>query len=114
MKTNSPGKIIISFILIVCALWIAVPKVYVHALLGHIHSSAVKSDALGTSVQSNDAKDDDCEFDKYDSPVYFTIFKFINNLIPSRPKEQSFLNRTQPVHELYEGRNHLLRAPPMA
>jgi hypothetical protein len=112
MKTKDLRKIIISSFLIVCVIWIAVPKVYVHTLLGHVHATVPQVND-GTTIQTNEVKDD-CEFDKFNSPVYFTIFKFINNLIPSKPKEQSFLIKAPNNHGTYEGQRRLLRAPPIA
>lgn len=112
MKRSSTAKILLSAFLLICAIWIAVPKVYVHALLGHVHTTTVPT-VEGTAIQAEDAKDD-CGFGKYDSPVYFTIFKFINNLIPSRPKEQSFLSPRFSVPASYSGQSSALRAPPVA
>ncbi len=95
--------------MVLCALWVATPKVYIHNLLNHDHSSINTSDE--TSVQT-EAKDD-CDFDKYDSPVYFTLFKFINSFIPSKPKEQSLLIRNPSYQNSYLDQSASLRAPPI-
>lgn len=95
--------------LILCALWVATPKVYIHNLLNHEHSSLPVS--TETSVQAESK--DDCDFEKYDSPVYFTIFKFINSFIPSKPKEQSLLIKNPSFHNSYLDQAASLRAPPV-
>ena len=103
-------KIIISSFLLLCAIWIATPKVYVHNLLDHDHSSVNTS--AETSVQT-EAKDD-CEFDKFNSPVYFTLFKFINSFIPAKAKEQSLLIKDPSFQNSYLDQTASLRAPPRA
>lgn len=101
-------RIAFSVLLVVCAVWIAVPKVYIHQLLGHNHG--LITNPLDNSVQQQ--VKDDCEFDKYDSPVYFTIFKFINNLLPVRSREQSYIQKSFQPYSTYKGCYPALRAPP--
>jgi hypothetical protein len=110
MSRSKISRIVISAMLIICALWVAIPKVYIHDLFNHTHG--LINNPLETSVQTE--VKDDCEFDKYDSPVYFTIFKFINNLLPVKSKEQSYLNSSYRPFIEYTGENPSLRAPPIA
>jgi hypothetical protein len=104
------SKIIISSLLLLCAIWVATPKVYIHNLLNHEHNAV--SNSSETSVQA-EAKDD-CDFDKYDSPVYFTIFKFINSFIPAKAKEQSLLIKDASYNHSFTNGPASLRAPPRA
>jgi hypothetical protein len=97
-------------ILFLCALWIVTPKSYVHKLLNHSHQT-IKTNGE-TSVQAE--SDPDCDFDKYDSPVYFTIFKFINNFIPLKPKQQSVLIKPSGDYSSFVGDSGASRAPPIA
>ncbi len=103
------GKIIISSLLILCALWVATPKVYIHNLLNHDHTSVVNTTETSLQAESKD----DCDFEKYDSPVYFTIFKFINSFIPSKPKEQSLLIKNPSYNNSFLDHPSSLRAPPV-
>lgn len=75
-------KVLLSSFLMLLALWIATPKVYIHDLLHHNHSAIQVS--AETKLQSQST--DDCDFNKYDKPVYFNIFKFIGNLLPLKPQ----------------------------
>ena len=77
MIKSKVARISVFAILFLCALWVATPQVYIHKLFNHTHE-LVKTNGE-TSVQTE--ANSDCDFDKYDSPVYFTIFKFINNFI---------------------------------
>jgi hypothetical protein len=104
------SKIIISSLLLLCAIWVATPKVYIHNLLNHEHTSV--SNSIESTVQA-EAKDD-CDFDKYDSPVYFTIFKFINSFIPTKAKEQSLLIKDPSYNTTFSYGPTSLRAPPRA
>ena len=104
-------KITLSAFLFLCILWIATPKVYVHQLLNHQHNT-VK--LIGETSVETRANPEDCEFDKYDTPVYFSIFKLINNFIPLKPKQEAVL--IKPVYEYnsFNGDNGPCRAPPIA
>lgn len=59
---------------------IATPKSYVHALMGHHHSEAVQGNDL--SVRS-DEDTRSCSFNNFDTPVYYTVFKFILDFLPA-------------------------------
>src|ERR1700741_5520066 len=84
MFKNKYIKILTSCFLVLLALWVATPKVYVHNLLNHNHDSTIKVDG-DTNIQQKNA-DDDCDFEKYNTPSYFNVFKFLNNFIPSKPQ----------------------------
>jgi hypothetical protein len=42
--------------------------------------------------QLNSQTADDCDFDTYNKPAYFNIFRFISNFIPVRPSKSGSLN----------------------
>ncbi len=104
-------KIIISFTLLAVILFAAVPKVYIHALLGH-HHSFIKTTPNDVVSSIEDAKD--CDFEKFDTPVYYTVFKFILNFLPLKESKQtSFLYKQEPFkqHTYYISK---LRGPPIS
>lgn len=109
MKTKI--KIFLSFALLAVVLFAAVPKVYIHSLLGHEHgiiqsTSDVCLDELGDNQ--------DCNFEKFDTPVYFTVFKFILNFLPLKEaKQTSFFYYQKSIPQL-QYNTSLLRGPPMA
>jgi hypothetical protein len=78
MFKNRFIKFAVSFFLILLALWIATPKVYIHNLLDHHHTEITTGSETTVKTQSAD----ECEFDKYNKPVYFSIFRFICSFIP--------------------------------
>lgn len=102
-------KIFLSFTLLAVVLFAAVPKVYIHSLLGHKHeviqtTSDVAVDALGDNQ--------DCNFEKFDTPVYFTVFKFILNFLPLKEtKQTSFFYKQESIQKHYYFIS-LLRGPP--
>lgn len=107
MKTKI--KIFLSFALLAVVLFAAVPKVYIHSLLGHEHgviqsTSEVTVDELGDNQ--------DCNFEKFDTPVYFTVFKFILNFLPLKEaKQTSFFYKQESIQK----QQHFiapLRGPP--
>lgn len=104
-------KTVISSFLVICVLWVATPKVYVHQLLNHKHE--VVKPTGETSVQEK-ANAEDCDFDKYDTPVYFSIFKLINNFIPLKSKEEAVLVKPSKDYNSFTGKNVPARAPPIA
>lgn len=81
MVKNKFIKSLVSVLLVVLALWVATPKVYIHDLLHHNHSNVL----IGNEAKVKSQSTDDCDFEKYDKPVYFNIFKFISNFIPLKP-----------------------------
>ena len=54
-------------LLLVLALWIALPKVYVHEWLGHDHGSL----AVSHDLSFRQLPLDDCDFEKYNKPLLF-------------------------------------------
>ncbi len=79
-------KIFLSITLLAVVLFAAIPKVYIHALLGHEHSILKStSDVTVDELEGNQ----DCNFEKFDTPVYFTVFQFILNFLPLKESKQS-------------------------
>lgn len=104
-------KIFFSLTLLAVVLFAAVPKVYIHSLLGHDHkiiqtTSEVTVDELGDNQ--------DCNFEKFDTPVYFTVFKFILNFLPlNESKQTSFFYKQKTIQKQHHFISPL-RGPPMA
>ncbi|MBL7936061.1 MAG: hypothetical protein JNM51_09680 [Bacteroidia bacterium] len=109
MKTKF--KIFFSFALLAVVLFAAVPKVYIHSLLGHNHG-VIHSTSDDTINELEDSQD--CNFEKFDTPVYYTVFKFILNFLPLKhTKQTSFVYK----QELIQRHNYFispLRGPPTA
>lgn len=112
MKVKPKFKIAFSSFLLAVILFAAVPKSYIHALLGHTHE-AIESVSSGLSF-SNDQNTKDCNFEKFDTPVYYTVFKFILNFLPIKEqRQQSFFY----YQEDTTSNKHItppLRGPPSA
>ena len=105
-------KIFISFSLLAVVLFAAVPKVYIHSILGHKHSSEILGSDRDTTV-SEDNETRDCNFEKFDTPVYYTVFKFILNFLPLKEtKQTSFFYKQESLPKL-QNNSSLLRGPPM-
>ena len=105
-------KIFFSSILLAVVLFASVPKVYIHNLLGHTHD-AVKSLSSGFSF-NDDQNTRDCNFEKFDTPVYYTVFKFILNFLPLKEQKQtSFIYKREDLKQ-FQYNTSLLRGPPMA
>jgi len=74
--------IIMSFILLAVVLFTALPKVYIHKLMGHNH---VQEQSIGDGSEytfTNDNTTQNCDLEKFETPVYFTVFKIILNCSP--------------------------------
>lgn len=104
------AKISVFSILFLSALWLVTPKVYIHKLLNHNHQTVKTNGETSVQTETNP----DCDFDKYDSPVYFTIFKFINNFIPIKPKHEAVLITPGTDYNSFVGDSGASRAPPIA
>ncbi len=112
VKLKSKFKIFFAFTLLAVVLFAAVPKVYVHSLLGHTHS-IIHQDTPETSVNEQEGTQD-CNYEKFDTPVYYTVFKFILNFIPfKQTKETSFIYFQKVIPNL-QFNTSPLRGPPIA
>lgn len=110
MRKNKITKIVFTFFLLLLALWVAVPKVYIHDLLHHNHSSVIFD---GETKLKSSENTEDCDFEEYNKPVYFNIFNFINNFLPFKQKEPvSFSINSFKLSSGSFGIS-LLRAPPL-
>ncbi len=109
---KSKFKIFLSVTLLAVVLFAAVPKVYIHALLGHTHS-IINSISEGTSINEQEGTQD-CNFEKYDAPVYYTVFKFILNFLPLKQAKQTSFYYHQHLIEKSQYNTALLRGPPIA
>jgi len=110
---NKKLKIVLSSLLIAVILFAAVPKVYIHSVLGHQHDTEhKKSNSVFNFFENNDTQD--CNFEKFDTPVYYTVFKFILNFLPLKESKQtSFLEYQSKVISPLPIVNSL-RGPPIA
>jgi hypothetical protein len=102
-------KIFVSAFLMLIALWIATPKVYLHELLNHDHSEIDLSKETKVKSQSSD----DCDFEKYNKPAYFSLFKFICSFIPSRAKTSGKIAEKALQLSGLSSAINLLRGPPI-
>ena len=82
MKNSKYIKISVSVFIILIALWFATPKVFINNLLQFNNGNLLKTSEATIESQSQETKD----FDGDDKPVYFNIFKFVNNFIPVKPQ----------------------------
>lgn len=111
MNRKKTGKSLLSLGMLILALWIAIPKVYIHALFQHNHEFVKTSSE--TRVQSEQSQED-CDFDQYNKPVYFHIFTFISKIIPVKPGQSGGSRETQLHLPNISVLISLLRAPPVA
>src|ERR1700743_3065977 len=98
-----------SCFLVLMALWVATPKVYIHEMLGHDHSDV--SISTETKVKSQSA--DDCDFEKYNKPVYFSLFKFISSFLPLKSQNTNKSSAKAISLSAISYAVSLLRAPPV-
>ncbi|WP_317900187.1 hypothetical protein [Aurantibacillus circumpalustris] len=110
MFKNKYIKISVSAFLVLMALWVATPKVYIHALLHHDHS-AISIDKE-TKVKSHTSTDD-CDIEKYNKPSYFNLFKFIYSFIPSKAKNTNKIAEKAIHFNSISYAISLLRGPPV-
>ncbi|MDX2174478.1 MAG: hypothetical protein SFY56_15350 [Bacteroidota bacterium] len=110
MLKNKYIKIFASSFLVLMALWVATPKVYVHNLLNHNHSVDIDVNGESKLQQKNS---DDCDFEKYNTPSYFNVFKFLNSFVPDKPQSivDCKINNFSLVS--ISSAIYLLRAPPI-
>ena len=80
MKKNI--RIIMSFVLLAVVLFTAFPKVYIHKLMGHNHMQEHSIGDGSTDIVTPDNTTQNCDLEKFETPVYFTVFKFIPNCSP--------------------------------
>jgi hypothetical protein len=107
MIRNRYIKTFIACFLVLVTIWVATPGFYIHELLDHNHS---QHHGTGTSV--NPASAEDCDFDQYNKPVYFNLFKFISGFIPNhKPQSLTRIHSQQSLSALSIAIS-LLRAPP--
>ncbi len=108
---KSKYKILLSFVLLAVVLFATVPKIYIHNLLGHHHGVIHSTSELEVNELEGTQ---DCNFEKFDTPVYYTVFKFILNFLPLKESKQtSFFYKQdsvlKPTHYISS-----LRGPPQA
>jgi hypothetical protein len=82
MVKNKFIKFFISSLLVIIALWVVIPKVSVNNLIQQDSSTIPVTVDGGVKSQSADEAD----FEKYNKPAYFNIFKFICSFIPSQKR----------------------------
>ncbi len=106
---NKYIKLASNILLLVVALWTATPKSYIHELLDHHHACAVQQDQ--TELNESHANDD-CEFNKYNSPVNFNSFSFPYTAEFSFAQKFEFNDYINDYHFLRSNIIYQLRAPP--
>ena len=111
MKKPKILQVIVAGFLLLCTLWAATPKAFIHNLFDHSHTNSIILTGE-TSIQNS--ADQDCDFEKYNTPVYFTIFKFINHFIPVKPREEAYFSSPHQNYRSFDGLIDSQRAPPLA
>ena len=86
MKKNI--RIIMSFVLLAVVLFTAFPKVYIHKLMGHNHTQELRSGNALEDVFNNDNTTQNCDLEKFETPVYFIVFKFIIDCSPLKQSSE--------------------------
>lgn len=105
-------KIVIASLLLFVVVFSAIPKSYIHSLLGHTHNISQPKTDVATVSENQETQD--CNFEKFDTPVYYTVFKFILNFLPiTTSKETSFNFVQQEVPNTFYSIS-FLRGPPLA
>ena len=109
MLRNKFIRITTAALLLLLTAWIATPKVYIHNLLHHNHSAVTTTPETKVNTPSGD----DCDFDKYDKPVYFNIFKFIFSFLPVKSQDDDKVEKISGKIDVISFAVSLLRAPPV-
>lgn len=78
MRKNKVIKISVSAIIALFVLWVATPKVFINNLFHYSNNFVLGNTETTIESQSQETSD----FDGENKPVYFNIFKFVNNFIP--------------------------------
>jgi hypothetical protein len=107
---NKIIKQFVSCFLVLMALWVAVPRVYVHDLLDHNHSAI----AHNATTQVNTQSTDDCDFDQYNKPAYFNVFKFISSFLPLKVPGTQPEKKRAFIYSSFSYAVSLFRGPPSA
>lgn len=106
---KSKFNIFFSFILLAVVIFAAVPKVYVHHLLGH-HHELVHLSLNDELTQSDNTQN--CNFEKFDTTVLYTEFKFILALLELKePVQRIFFYQNKFIPKLHYFTSPL-RGPP--
>ncbi len=104
-------KIFTSVFLLAIVIIASVPKIYVHSLLGHNHYQTHHSKGLDVSENH---ETQDCSFEKFDAPVFYTLHNF-NISFSVFVKHQTSVSQFSNIIVLNTHYNSpLLRGPPMA
>jgi hypothetical protein len=94
-------------------LFTALPKVYLHRLMGHNHITKQVQSGDADASYNPDNKTQNCELEKFETPVYFTIFKVILNCSPFRHSSDKVSDNYQKKEPAYRKVAVLsLRGPP--
>ena len=93
---------------ILMALWVATPKGYIHDLLQHDHAAVQVGDESKVSTQTTV----DCDFDNYNKPSYFSLFKFICSFIPVKKHHTATIKSTPAFVSMLSQAVVLFRGPP--
>jgi hypothetical protein len=71
-------KISLSISVLLIALWFATPRTYTNFLFPY------SANSLSIENQTKLQTPEPSDIEEYNKPVYFNIFKFVNNFIPSK------------------------------
>jgi hypothetical protein len=89
-------KILFSVSLLAVVLYTTVPKVYFYTFFGYTDTSI--NTVSNTIFVEEKEVTEDCNFEKFDTPVYYSVFKFILNFLPLKDAKHTsfYYQKTSP------------------
>jgi len=80
---NKNIKRLIAISLVVFALWVTIPKRFVYTFL---NSNTKSSISVSKETNTETKNTGDYTIEKYNTPSYFNLFKFLTSFMPSKPQ----------------------------
>ncbi|MFO0322238.1 MAG: hypothetical protein ACK504_07415 [Bacteroidota bacterium] len=89
-------KIIISSFLLLVVVFASTPNSYFHSLF--VDNHALKHKAINNEILNDNKETQRYDFEKFDTPIYYTFFKFILNFLPiNTPKKTAFVFKEKEI-----------------
>lgn len=76
------SKIIVSLVLVLLIIWVITPQLHFRGA----KSITPKADVVTNNTTMQPQGED--EFDKYEKPAYFSLFRFISGFLPVKSKKE--------------------------
>jgi len=90
------SKIMFSIVLIVLLVWVITPSLH----FGGAKTSAPKAEVVTNQTTMQPQGED--EFDKYEKPAYFSLFRFISGFLPVKSKKEVSYHSTNKISPIVE------------